>query len=68
MRLIHAFTQVDGPQPAASAGANFDATIAEEPEVEAAAEMEAEAVCVFGIYLQITAHHLMFDRLNIAFT
>jgi hypothetical protein len=57
MRLIYHFTQVDG-HPAASASANVDAPIAEEPDVEAAA-VEAEAVCVFGIYLQITAHHLI---------
>ena len=44
---LRTFTQVDG-QPAASANVNVDAPIAEEPEVEAAAEVtEAQAVRVF---------------------
>ena len=57
---LRTFTQVDG-QPAASASANVDAPIAEEPEVEAAAEVaEAQAVCVFlGFIFKITAHHFM---------
>ena len=44
---LRIFTQVDG-QPAATASVNVDAAIAEEPEVEAAAEVtDAQAVCVF---------------------
>ena len=49
---LRTFTQVDG-QPAASANVNVDAPLAEEPKVEAAAEVtEAQAACVFfGLYL-----------------
>jgi hypothetical protein len=53
-RLTASFTQADG-QPVATASANVDAPIAEEPEMEQAemeqaeAEATVEAVCTFGV-------------------
>ena len=47
-RLTTSFTQADN-QPVASASANVDAPIVEEPEKEAEAEAAVEAVCTFGV-------------------